>query len=35
MQTVLAPVFQPFFMPPEDWDVPYAYEHGSLRRFAE
>ncbi len=34
-QTVLAPVFQPFFMPPEDWDVPYAYDMEVYDDFAE
>jgi hypothetical protein len=24
--SVVEPVFQPFFLPPEDWDVPYAYD---------
>lgn len=25
-QTELTPPFQPLFIPPEDWDVPYAYD---------
>ena len=24
--SVVDPVFQPFFLPPEDWDVPFAYD---------
>lgn len=25
-QTEITPPFQPLFIPPEDWDVPYAYD---------
>lgn len=38
--STVKPVFQPFFLPPEDWDVPFAYdreltEEGELTEGAE
>lgn len=26
LQNTVTPLFQPFFLPPEDWDVPFAYD---------
>jgi hypothetical protein len=34
-QTELTDVFQPFFLPPEDWDVPYQYDMEVYDDFAQ